>query len=135
MPPVGQQEVTRLVSDHLRQNQGCQRLHRPGPPVPESDKVPAWPDSLETYATDGELLYVRFPRVWSVRIEETATNLQILGREQLPLVLPDDAYDHDYDPVHDRFLVVRRVNGSQSPRIHVVVNWVEEISARMSARE
>jgi hypothetical protein len=88
---------------------------------------------------DGELFYRRGERVVSVRIEETPTNLEILRPELLPVVLPDEGddrrgYDYDYDPVNDRFLVVRPVNGSQSTRIHVVVNWLAEISARMGAR-
>jgi Tol biopolymer transport system component len=82
---------------------------------------------------DGELLYRRGQRVWSARIEETATTLEILRREQLPVVLPDGAYDYDYDPTNGRFLVVRPVIESPGPRIHVVVNWLEEIS-RMGAR-
>jgi hypothetical protein len=82
---------------------------------------------------DGELFYRRGERVVSVRIEETPTKLSILSQELLPVVLPDEGddrrgYDYDYDPVNDRFLVVRPVNGSQSTRIHVVVNWLEEIS-------
>jgi hypothetical protein len=89
---------------------------------------------------DGELFYRRGERVVSVRIEETATTLRILGREQLPVVLPDEGddrrgYDYDYDPVNDRFLVVRPVNGNPGPRIYVVVNWLAEISARMGARK
>jgi hypothetical protein len=82
----------------------------------------------------GELLFRRGRRVWSVRIEETATNLEILSREQLAVVFPDGASYYDYDPVNGRFLVARPVIGSQSPRIRVVLNWFEEISARMGAR-
>ncbi|HUF74404.1 MAG TPA: hypothetical protein VMR74_16090 [Gammaproteobacteria bacterium] len=89
---------------------------------------------------DGELFYRRGERVVSVRIEETATNLRILGREQLPVVLPDEGddrrgYDYDYDPVNSRFLVVRPVIENPVPRIYVVVNWLAEISAQMGARK
>lgn len=81
-----------------------------------------------------ELFYRSGEQVWSVRIEETATDLLILGREQLPVVLPDERYDYDYDPVNGRFLVVRPVSENPGPRIHVVVNWLAEISERMGAR-
>jgi serine/threonine-protein kinase len=86
---------------------------------------------------DDELFYRRGEQVWSVRIEETATNLTILGREQLPVVLPDEdhpGYDYDYDPVNGRFLVVRSVAGNPGPRIHVVVNWLAEVAAQTGAR-
>jgi hypothetical protein len=76
--------------------------------------------------------------VWSVRIEETATDLRILSRDQLPVVLPDErsggGYDYDYDPINGRFLVARPVIENPGPRIHVVVNWLAEISARLGAR-
>jgi Tol biopolymer transport system component len=89
---------------------------------------------------DGELFYRRGEEVWSVRIEETATDLRILGHEQLPVVLPyggDDprGYDYDYDPVNGRFLVARPVIENPGPRIYVVVYWLAEVSARMGARK
>lgn len=87
-----------------------------------------------------EVFYRRDEQVWSVRIEETATDLEILGHEQLPVVLPYEGsvtvgYDYDYDPVNGRFLVVRPVIENPGPRIHVVVNWFAEIAAQMSARK
>jgi hypothetical protein len=89
---------------------------------------------------DGELFYRRGEQVVAVKIEETPADLSIVGRRELPFRLRDEGesnllgYDYDYDPAHDRFLVVRPVVEDQSPRIHVVLNWFEELKRRSGAR-
>jgi Tol biopolymer transport system component len=104
-------------------------------PFPDSAgrRVEIAGDATEPLWFDGELIYHDGLRVFSVRIEETATDLRILDREQLPVDIPEGGW-YDYDPVNGRFLVARLVIENPGPRIHVAVNWFAEISARLGAR-
>jgi serine/threonine-protein kinase len=81
------------------------------------------------WSRDGrELFYRSGPRLFAVRVD--TSNGFTAGK---PTVLFERQYVSDYDVAPDgRFLMIKRGDDEQAqPRLHVVVNWVDELVRRV----